>query len=90
MCRARKVQEQLPRQSVNKYLSTTQKPAESTLIRLTSRRTTLSKASSAEILALTCAESAFHHDGDEKRCMIATVQRSRSTGGITVGSAIIH
>ena len=27
-----------------------------------------------------------YHDGDEKRCMIATEQRSMRTGGTTVGS----
>jgi hypothetical protein len=55
----------------------------------TSRRTTASKPSSSEIFAETCLRRWSHHAGEEKRCAIITGQRSRSTGGITVGSALV-
>ena len=45
-----------------------------------------SKASLVVISAETCLATCSSHDGDEKRCMIATEQRSMRTGGTTVGS----
>lgn len=57
--------------------------------RRTCSPTTLSNASSAETSALTCWARCSHHDGDENRCKIATVHRSRSTAGTTVGSGML-
>lgn len=48
--------------------------------------TTLSNASLPVKSAETCLIKCSHHDGDEKRCSIVTVHRSRRTGGTTVGS----
>lgn len=48
--------------------------------------TTLSKASTCEKSVGTCWTKCCHHVGDENLWMIATEQRSKSTGGTTVGS----
>lgn len=76
----------MPRLSVNKAYPMSAMPPAEIERQLAFNFTTLSKASSEVILALTCADSAFHHVGEEKRCIIATVHKSSSVGGITVGS----
>lgn len=55
-------------------------------IKLTCKLTTLSNPSSVEISDEICRARWSHHAGEENRCMMATVQRSNSTGGMTVGS----
>ena len=55
---------------------------------ITCRFTTLSKASLLSMSADTCFAMCSHQAGEEKRCSKVTPQRSRRTGGTTVGSVL--
>lgn len=55
--------------------------------RLTCNITTLSNASPPEISADTCLTRCSHQVGEENRCVMEIMHRSKSTGGMAVGSA---